>query len=252
MVKSTHECHTPNDAVGHVSCSVVLQTVMFEDARRKMVTVQLEARGIRDTNVLDAFRSVPREAFVPETLREVAYEDAALPISEEQTISQPYIVALTVEALGLRGAERVLEVGTGSGYAAAILGELATEVFTIERLEPLARTAAETLARLGYENVHVILGDGTLGWAERAPYDAIAVAAGGPEVPRALLSQLALGGRLVIPVGRADSQLLLRVTRAGREDYREERLTQVRFVPLVGEQGWPDDDAAHSRRAPGS
>lgn len=205
-----------------------------------MVTLQLEGRGIRDDAVLEAFRDVAREEFVSDNSREFAYEDAPLPIAEEQTISQPYIVALTVEALRLRGGERVLEIGTGSGYAAAILGQLAREVFTVERLEGLAGTAKETLARLGYDHVHVIRADGTLGWPGQAPYDAIAVAAGGPEIPRALLSQLAVGGRLVIPVGPADSQVLTRVTRVGTDEYREEVLTEVRFVPLVGEQGWPE------------
>ena len=204
-----------------------------------MVEEQLAKRDISDSRVLAAFGAVPREAFVAESLSSSAYSDAPLPIGEGQTISQPYIVALTLQALGLRGSERVLEVGTGSGYAAAILSHLAAEVHSIERIESLAAGATERLARLGYANVRVHCADGTLGWPEWAPYDAIAVAASGPEVPAALLTQLAPNGRLVIPVGRDPSvQTLLRVRRAGNTFQREE-LTPVRFVPLVGAQGWP-------------
>ena len=206
-----------------------------------MVEQQLAGRGISDPRVLDAFRAVPREAFLPPELREFSYRDTPLPIAGGQTISQPYIVAVTIEALGLRGAERVLEIGTGSGYAAAILGQLAKEVFTVERLEPLAEEAREKLARLGCRNVHVLCGDGTLGWPEHAPYDAIAVAAGGPDIPEALLSQLSASGRLVIPVGPDESsQELVRVVREGQR-FRRESIMSVRFVPLIGEQGWPDD-----------
>jgi len=215
--------------------------VTLSDARSHMVEQHLEKRGIADRRVLEAFRVVPREAFVPENLQEFAYQDAPLPLSEGQTISQPYIVAVTVAALRLKGHERVLEIGTGSGYAAAILGRLAKDVFSVERIESLATSARLRLASLGFENVHVLHGDGTLGWAEHAPYDAIAVAAGGPEVPKTLLAQLAIGGRLVIPVGKDESsQVLLRVTRLGQDEFREESLTQVRFVPLIGEQGWPE------------
>ena len=208
--------------------------------RDRMVQLQLAGRGIADPRLLEAFRSVPREDFVPAELTEFAFHDTPLPIGDGQTISQPYIVAMTIAALGLRGGERVLEVGTGSGYAAAVLSRLAKEVYSVERLASLADSARERLARLGYDNVQVLCGDGTLGWAEHAPYDAIAVAAGGPEVPRALLNQLAPGGRLVIPVGPDESsQVLMRVTRhdAG---FHSEPLTEVRFVPLIGEQGWPD------------
>lgn len=208
--------------------------------RDRMVQLQLAGRGIADPRLLEAFRSVPREDFVPAELTEFAFHDTPLPIGDGQTISQPYIVAMTLAALGLRGGERVLEVGTGSGYAAAVLSRLAKEVYSVERLASLADSARERLARLGYDNVQVLCGDGTLGWAEHAPYDAIAVAAGGPEVPRALLNQLAPGGRLVIPVGPDESsQVLMRVTRhdAG---FHSEPLTEVRFVPLIGEQGWPD------------
>jgi protein-L-isoaspartate(D-aspartate) O-methyltransferase len=216
-------------------------------SREEMVALQLESRGIRDARVLAAFRAVPREQFLPERLQEFAYEDSPLPIAGGQTISQPYIVALTVEALGLRGGERVLEIGTGSGYAAAILARVAGEVYTVERLEALAASARETLARGGFENVHVLCADGTLGWAEHRPYDAIAVAAGGPEVPPALLSQLAPGGRLVMPVGPENEQTLLRVTREGAEAFRQEELGEVRFVPLIGEQGWTEREVAVRR-----
>ena len=213
------------------------------DTRAKMVELQLGGRGISDPRVLDAFRSVPREEFVPSDLAEFAYRDAPLPIGDGQTISQPYIVAVTVEALGLTGNERVLEIGAGSGYAAAILSRVAKEVFTVERLEPLAEAARERLDRLGYRNVHVLCGDGTLGWPEHAPFDAIAVAAGGPEIPKALLAQLAPGGRLVIPVGPDEnSQTLVRVTKDGHGQLEEEALTDVRFVPLIGEQGWPEQE----------
>ena len=219
----------------------------FDEARAQMVKLQLAGRGISDPHVLDAFRAVPREAFVPGKLAEFAYRDAPLPIGDEQTISQPFIVAVTMEALGLTGNERVLEIGTGSGYAAAVLSRTAREVFTVERLESLATQARERLERLGYRNVQVLHGDGTLGWPEHAPYDAIAVAAGSPEVPKALRSQLAPGGRLVIPVGPDESsQILMRVTREGQETFREEPLTAVRFVPLIGEQGWPDQDRLFS------
>ena len=207
------------------------------DERAGMVSL-LEARGISDPAILNAFRAVPREAFVPDDMVTSAYSDAPLPIGEGQTISQPYVVALMADALKLTGAERVLEIGTGSGYAAAILGKLARQVFTIERLPALAAIATERLERLGFRNVTVIGGDGTLGWSEHAPYDAIIVAAGGPAVPEALRAQLAPGGRLVIPVGPdANSQVLTRVTR-GPSGFIEEKLGDVRFVPLIGAQGW--------------
>jgi protein-L-isoaspartate(D-aspartate) O-methyltransferase len=211
----------------------------FAPRRSRMVEAQLAKRGINDPKVVEAFRSIPREAFVPEELAEFAYEDTPLPIGEGQTISQPYIVALTIEALDLRGGERVLEIGTGSGYAAAVLGQIAANVYTVERLEALATAARARLERLGYSNVEVLCGDGSLGWKEHAPYDAIAVAAGGPKVPEALLSQLALGGKLVMPVGAEESlQTLVRVTRDSETEFREEPLVDVQFVPLIGEQGW--------------
>lgn len=212
----------------------------YADERSQMVELQLARRGITDQRLLDAFRSVPREEFLPPDLAEFAYRDTPLPISEGQTISQPYIVALTIDALNLRGDERVLEIGTGSGYAAAVLSLLAKEVFTVERLKPLAEQAQARLARLGYQNVRVLHGDGTLGWPEYAPYDAIAVAAGGPEIPEQLREQLSLGGRMVIPVGSDASQSLVQLVREDEARFRQKDLTPVRFVPLIGEQGWPE------------
>jgi len=210
--------------------------------RARMVRTQLAARGIRDARVLAAMASVPREAFLPPELEEFAYEDHPLPIAEGQTISQPYIVALMTAALAIGPNDRVLEIGTGSGYAAAVLGHMAREVFTIERHAALSALAATRLRDLGYAHVHVTHGDGTLGWAEHAPYDAIVVAAGGPEVPEALVAQLAVGGRLVIPVGDEKSmQTLVHITRAADGSLRREDLGDVRFVPLIGAQGWADE-----------
>jgi protein-L-isoaspartate(D-aspartate) O-methyltransferase len=209
-----------------------------DELRREMVERQLVRRGISDGLVLEAFQFVPRDEFLPSGLREFAYRDTPLPIGEGQTISQPYIVAVTMQALGLRGGERVLEVGAGSGYAAAIASRIADEVHTIERHESLATEARERLARLGYTNVHVYHGDGSLGLPQQAPFDAIAVAAAAPEVPRALLQQLAPGGRLVIPIGTEEGrQTLMRVTRQ-TSGFLEEALADVRFVPLIGKQGW--------------
>jgi protein-L-isoaspartate(D-aspartate) O-methyltransferase len=217
----------------------VEERVDFARARDHMVERHLLARGITDRRVLQAFRDVPREHFVAASQRGAAYDDGPLPIGQGQTISQPYIVALTCEALQLKGHERVLEIGTGSGYAAAILAQVANQVVSVERLPELAALASERLQTLGYDNVTVRCGDGTLGWPELAPYDAIAVAAGGPKVPQALLTQLAIGGRLVIPVGREEgAQVLTRITRVGVDELRREELADVRFVPLIGAQGW--------------
>jgi protein-L-isoaspartate(D-aspartate) O-methyltransferase len=212
---------------------------MTVERRQRMVMQHLQRRDITDPRVLDAFLAVPREEFVDEAHYDFAYDDSPLPIGSGQTISQPYVVALTAEALELDGDERVLEIGTGSGYAAAILGQLAREVHTVERIEELARTAASRLHRLGVHNVFVHHGDGTLGWPPAAPYQAIAVSAGAPRPPPSLLAQLAIGGRLVIPHGDAFSQRLVRITRESVTDYTEEDLGDVRFVPLVGEEGWP-------------
>ena len=222
----------------------------FAEDRDRMVELQLAGRGIADRRLLEAFRAVPRESFLPESLVEFAYQDAPLPIGEGQTISQPYIVAVTIEALRLGKDDKVLEIGTGSGYAAAVLSRVAREVFTVERIESLATEARERLARLGYRNVRVLCGDGTLGWPEHAPYDAIAVAAGGPEVPQALLSQLKPGGRLVIPIGPDESsQVLVRVSRE-EQGLRQEPIAAVRFVPLIGAQGWQEEASVFRVPAP--
>jgi len=221
--------------------------------REQMVRAHLAARGIRDARLLEAFRAVPRERFLPPELAEFAYEDAPLPIEQGQTISQPYIVALMTSALELSPGDRVLEVGTGSGYAAAILGHLADQVYTIERHEELARVAARRLAELELDNVSVRHGDGSLGWPEHAPFDGIVVAAGGPGVPPALLEQLAPGGRLVMPVGEGrELQKLVRITRQRDGRYASEDLGDVRFVPLIGAQGWEDEQPWTGRvaRAP--
>lgn len=216
----------------------------LSEARRRMVAHQIQERGVRSDAVMHAMQDVPREAFMSEEMREFAYADSPLPIGEGQTISQPYIVAYMTQALELEGGERVLEVGTGSGYAAAVLARIAGEVYTIERHPSLARCAETTLRRLGYDNVHVVEGDGTKGWPAAAPYDAIVVAAGGMEVPSALRSQLAVGGRMVIPIGPTPrEQRLVRVTRISDDQYEDEDLLPVRFVPLIGEQGWAEEEA---------
>jgi protein-L-isoaspartate(D-aspartate) O-methyltransferase len=199
----------------------------------------LRRQGIRDESVLKAMATVPREKFVGINLLEFAYDDSPLPIEEGQTISQPYIVALMTGALMLKPGDRVLEVGTGSGYAAAVLAEIAAEVYTIERHQSLAHQASVRLKELKYNNVHVLCGDGTLGWPENAPYDGIVVAAGGPEAPRSLIEQLTVGGRLVIPIGPSTrEQTLLRITRINNNEVEFEELGAVRFVPLIGEEGW--------------
>jgi protein-L-isoaspartate(D-aspartate) O-methyltransferase len=211
----------------------------FAALRREMVEHHILARGVRSEPVLKAMRKVAREQFLPERLQEFAYEDSPLPIAEGQTISQPYIVAFMAEALLLKGGETVLEIGTGSGYAAAVLAEIAKDVYSVERIGQLAEKAAVTLSDQGYYNVHILHGDGTRGWPEHAPYDAIAVAAGGPKIPESLRSQLKIGGRLVIPVG-ADlrAQELVRVTRISETEFKSEDLADVRFVPLLGQEGW--------------
>ncbi len=211
----------------------------LDHQRDIMIRDHLLGRGIRDQAVLKAMREVPREDFVGERILERAYGDHPLPIAEGQTISQPYIVAYMTEALELDAADRVLEIGTGSGYAAAVLSRIVTTVYSVERLSGLAQAARQRLELLGYTNIVVHEGDGTLGWPEHAPYDAIVVTAGAPKVPQPLLEQLAIGGRLVIPVGRSyDVQDLVRVRRVSEHDYRSEQLCGVRFVPLIGAAGW--------------
>lgn len=207
-----------------------------------MVKHQILARGVRDTRVLSAMAQVPRERFLPPPSKTMAYEDAPLSIGEGQTISQPYIVAFMIEALDLQPGERVLEIGAGSGYAAAVLAEIAGSVYTIERIATLAQTAASNLYGAGYTNVHVRHEDGTKGWLDEAPFDAILVSAGGPDIPESLKEQLAIGGRMVIPIGEDQTaQELVRVTRQSQEKYIREDLADVRFVPLIGEEGWENE-----------
>lgn len=209
----------------------------YDELRRAMVREQIRDRGIRARNVLDAMLAVPRHLFVPEEFRLAAYADQPLPISEGQTISQPFIVAAMTVALELSGRERVLEVGTGSGYQAAVLSLLARELHTVERSTTLAQRAAERLAELGYVNLQVHAADGTLGWAEAAPYDGIIVTAAAPGIPPPLVAQLADGGRLVIPVGDEHQQELLLVRKTG-EQTTQQVLHYCRFVPLIGLHGW--------------
>jgi protein-L-isoaspartate(D-aspartate) O-methyltransferase len=211
----------------------------FADARLRMVERQLVARGISDPCLLEAMSIVPRELFVAETLRGYAYEDSPLPIEAEQTISQPYIVALMIEAAAVKPGDRVLEIGAGSGYAAAIIGQIARTVVAIERHEELARIAAERMDALGYDNVSILHGDGSSGRSEDSPFDAILVAASGSHIPDVLTRQLADGGRLVMPIGEPHSiQRLIKVTRTGLDRFRQEDLGAVRFVPLIGEHAW--------------
>jgi protein-L-isoaspartate(D-aspartate) O-methyltransferase len=226
-----------NTADGHRS--MVMQDL--SEARAHMVESQLVGRGIHDSRVLKAMQQVPREAFVESGYEDFAYDDSPLPIGEGQTISQPYIVAFMIEATGVAPGDVALDVGTGSGYAAAVMGQIAEHVYTIERHASLARQAEQRFAALGYDNIHVRIGDGSRGWPDAGPYDAILVAAGAPRVPLALREQLTPGGRLVIPVGGyLGSQRLLRVRRADGAGYEEEPLAAVRFVPLIGEQGWDE------------
>jgi protein-L-isoaspartate(D-aspartate) O-methyltransferase len=219
------------------------------DLRNRMVDEQIAGRGIHDPAVIAALREVPRHAFVPSYLRDDAYEDAPLPIGAGQTISQPYIVALMLEAAGIGPADRLLEVGAGSGYATALASRIAARVYAIERVESLCEEARERLATLGYaDRIELRCGDGSTGWPEAAPFDAIVVSAGAPAAPAALKAQLADGGRLVLPVGAdAHSQRLVRITRRGALTFSEETLCAVRFVPLIGEQAWRDR-AAYERQ----
>jgi protein-L-isoaspartate(D-aspartate) O-methyltransferase len=218
----------------------------FEIARKRMVK-QLIARGIRDGRVIEAMQKIPRHLFVEEAMAAQAYSDSSLPIGEKQTISQPYTVALMTELLQLQGTEKILELGTGSGYQAAILATLGGRVYTVERLRPLGLRARKVLDSIGLYNVNIRMGDGTIGWPEEAPFDAIVVTAGAPEIPPQLLEQMNIGGRLVIPVGTQSEQTLVRVTRTGEGEYAREDVEQCRFVKLVGKQGWTDDgrDSVH-------
>jgi len=213
----------------------------FEAERQRMVEEQLVLRGIRDERLLDALREVPRHEFVLPEFRHLAYSDGPLPIGEDQTISQPYIVALMTELLDLQGDEAVLEIGTGSGYQAAVLSILAREVYTVERHLVLAERAALTLNELGYRNVHVITGDGSRGLPAHGPYGGIIATAAAPRVPQVLLDQLADGGVLVIPVGGFRGQILQRWTRQ-EEDYIEEKIAPVAFVPMRGRWGWGEEE----------
>lgn len=209
----------------------------FEEQRAWMVRTQLERWAVRDSRVLQAMGAVPRERFVPASERSSAYYDGALPIGEEQTISQPYVVAHMTELLALQGDETVLEIGTGSGYQTAVLAMLASQVFTVERIASLSQRAATILAELKIDNVHFLVGDGSLGWPEHAPYDAILVTCAAPKMPAPLLKQLSDGGRMVTPIGPRGYQDLVRVVRKG-DTFEEERLSPVAFVPLIGEHGW--------------
>lgn len=214
-------------------------TINYRLAREDMVRSQLIPRGISDTRVLEAMREVPREKFVPDQMKLYAYEDSPLAIGNGQTISQPYIVALMTEALDLTDKDKVLEIGTGSGYQAAVLSRLCKAVYTVERIAPLSESAGKVLKELGYANVYLKVYDGTLGWSENAPYDAIMVTAGAPMIPDPLIAQLKEGGHLVVPVGDRVSQELIKVVRKG-ESYYQEDLGGVRFVNLIGEFGWKD------------
>jgi len=209
-------------------------------ARNRMVEAQIARRGVRDPSVLEAMREVPREAFISPGFEEFAYEDSALPIAEGQTISQPYIVAAMVAAAELEESDKVLEVGAGSGYAAAVISRVAAKVFAIERHAPLTEAARERMRVLGYHNIELKTGDGSGGWPEQAPFDAILVSAGGPRIPDALKNQLTIGGRLVIPVGPMEDQRLVRLTRTGEGTFEQDDLGAVRFVKLIGAGGWQE------------
>lgn len=216
-------------------------TIDFTRARQKMVEQQLAGRGIRDERVLDAMREVPREAFVAAELAEFAYHDGPVPIGEEQTISQPYVVALMLEAAAIAASDRVLEIGAGSGYVTALLSRMARKVCAIERHATLADEARARLQQLGDDNAEIHCADGTEGWPAAAPFDAIIVSAGSPDIPEALKRQLAIGGRLIIPVGLGGyGQMLTRLTRRNGDAFESERLAPVSFVPLIGRYGWAE------------
>ena len=209
--------------------------------REAMVERQLKSRGISEKMILDAFREVPRECFVSQEYAHLAYGDHPLPIEANQTISQPYIVALMIQAAGIGLRDNVLEVGAGSGYAAAVISRIAGKVIAIERQHDLIEVARERMQRLGFDNVEIVEGDGTKGWPDEAPYDAILAAASGSHVPEALVAQLAPGGRIVMPIGRPGwAQELVKLTKQEDGTLKQENLGGVRFVPLIGEEGWKD------------
>lgn len=206
-----------------------------------MLQSQIEARGVRNPLVLNAMEEVPRHLFMPHNVRERAYEDCPLPIGRGQTISQPYIVAYMTESMQLAGGERVLEIGSGRGYQAAVLSRIVAQVYTIERIAALADKAKQTFAELGLGNIEVRVGDGTLGWEEQAPFEAIIVTASGPKIPEPLKQQLAVNGRLVMPVGlRHHDQKIIRITRINEQTFTTEQLLRVAFVPLIGKCGWQE------------
>jgi protein-L-isoaspartate(D-aspartate) O-methyltransferase len=218
----------------------VFNKLDFSKARQRMVDEQIASRGIKDIRVLNALNKVPRHLFVEEALQGQAYNDYPLPIGEKQTISQPFMVALMTEALELKGEEKVLEIGTGSGYQAAILAELAERVYSIERIRSLANRARTLLHELHYYNVEIGVSDGTQGWKEKAPFEAITVTAGAPDVPQPLLDQLTVGGRLVVPIGDAFFQILVRVTRMKR-GFKRQEMGGCHFVRLIGKNGWQEE-----------
>lgn len=213
----------------------------FSIARRRMVEQQIRSRGIKEQKVIDAMLEVPRHLFVESGLEDQAYSDFPLPIGHKQTISQPFIVAFMTEALQLTGGERVLEIGTGSGYQAAILSKIARYIYTVERVADLARTARRALDSYGAYNVHIRVNDGTCGWEDQAPFDAIITTAGAPAVPETLKRQLEIGGRLVIPVGTIGQQVLYCITRLSADKFEEKQLLDCRFVPLIGKHGWQSE-----------
>jgi len=215
--------------------------INFENSRKRMVESQIVARGINDRRLIDTMLKVPRHIFVEEAMASQAYNDTPLPIGEKQTISQPYMVALMTELLQLKGTDRVLEIGTGSGYQTAILAQLADRVYTIERIRPLALKARKALDSLGLLNINLRIEDGTCGWESEAPFDAIMVTAGAPDVPGHLIDQLSIGGRLVIPVGNQWEQVLVRVIKGADGTIIREESTNCRFVKLIGKFGWSDD-----------
>lgn len=213
----------------------------YSVARRRMVESQIVSRNILDRAVIDSILKAPRHLFVDEGLRQHAYSDATLPIGEKQTISQPFMVAAMTEALCLKGDERILEIGTGSGYQTAVLSPLVSRVYTIERISTLASRARRVFDQLRLTNINLKVGDGTIGWKDQAPFDGIIVTAGAPDVPTEFLDQLAVGAPLVVPVGTLEHQVLMRITRNEDGSFTREELMDCRFVPLIGEKGWAND-----------